>query len=133
MDLKAKKSFSNGYTGNVHPGQMLYDVPHHVAVHFVENDLCEFVGARAADNPLANGPANASLSSPAGQVSHQNTVNTSASGESKAPAEQSQSTQPASAPRGQTQSTPTTGHGGSDTPKKRRGRPKKSQGTTGQR
>lgn len=124
MDLKAKKSFSSGYTGNVEPGQMLFDVPHAVAVHFIENDLAEFAGKKGPA-PKANGPGQPSLSSPAGQASQSNSANTFDNGTQPESAGQSQSTAHGSESHGRTLSTDLTAPGGNDTPKKRRGRPKK--------
>lgn len=124
MNLKAKKSFSSGYVGNVSPGQVLYDVPSHVAVHFVENGLCEFAGGTET-GPLKTGPAQPSLSSPAGQALPSNSATTSDSDSKPAPAGSSRSTPASAASKPVTPSMGTTARSGASTTTKRQRKPKK--------
>lgn len=124
MRAKAIKAFSSSYNGNVEQGQII-ELPTHVALQMADMGMVELIRtSEKAPDPLDNGAAKQSVSSPAAPVSQPNKSSTS-----KVSAESSQSTPLTSSPRGVTQSTQQTESGGKDTTTKRRTRRKSGAAT----
>lgn len=118
MQVKALKSFSNAYSGNVVAGDV-FDVPDAVAVQMMEYGLVERQAEKRSGPFGGSGQAKQSASSQAAPASPKSKPITSG-----ADAERSQSTPATSEQSGATPSTPVTEHGGSDTKPKRRTRRK---------
>lgn len=124
MRVRAIKSFSSSYNGNVDQGQII-ELPTHVAIQMQAMGMVELIRTSEKHNdPLASGAAKQSASSPAAPVSQPSKSNTS-----EASVESSQSTPLTSSRRGAMQSTQPTVSGGSDTTKKRRARRKSGAAT----
>lgn len=123
MEVKALRSFSNAYSGNVVAGDV-FDLPDGVAVQMMEHGLVEKQPELHSGPFGGNGKVKPSASSQAAPVSAKPKPITS--GEDAAP---SPSTTVTSAQSGVTPSTPVTEPGGSDTKPKRRARRKSGRKT----
>lgn len=115
MRVRAIKSFSSSYNGNVSPGQ-IFEVPTDTAIQMQGFGLVELIRTtEQTKRPLDGGTEKPSASSQAGQASQESKSNTS-----EESAESSQSTQATSSRHGVMQSTQQTGYGGKGTTTKRR-------------